>query len=154
MRLGGGAIWPAPPGCERVWQSGRSSARAASLLFFRLLLPVPRPLLLRATLRVATKGVFGTLVFFLSVFGYAFGVGFVLVALAKAIVPSHTGAWVQDGRLIAAGALEYGIPPQAHEVLGMWIIPLGLVLGSLTLLLTTWSIRTSLRLSHRWQAGL
>lgn len=110
--------------------------------------------LLRATLRLATKGVFGIFVFFCGVFGYSFGVGFVCIALAKSIVPAHAGAWVQDGRLVAAGAFIYGVPPSAHEVLGMWIIPLGLTLGSLTLLLTSFLIRTSLRASQQLQARM
>jgi uncharacterized membrane protein len=110
--------------------------------------------LLRATLRLATKGVFGIFMFFCSVFGYSFGAGFVVIALAKTIVPSHTGAWVQDGQLVSVGAFIYGVSPMAHEVLGMWIIPLGLIAGSLTLLLTTILIRTSLRLSQRVQAKL
>jgi uncharacterized membrane protein len=111
-------------------------------------------MLLRAALRLATKGVFGTFVFACGVFGYSFGVGFLVVALAKTIAPAHTGAWVQDGHLIAAGALEFGIPPQAHEVLGLWIIPLTLSLGSLLLLLTNYLIRKSLRLSQSWQSKL
>ena len=110
--------------------------------------------LLRAALRLATKSVSGIFVFFCAVFGYSFGAGFVVVALAKTIVPSHTGAWVQDGQLVSAGALIYGVPPTAHEVLGMWIIPLGLIAGSLLLLLTTYLIRTSLRVSQRVQARL
>jgi hypothetical protein len=36
----------------------------------------------------------------------------------------------------------------------MWIVPLGLILGSLILLFTTWAIRTSLRISQRWQSRL
>jgi cytochrome c-type biogenesis protein CcmH/NrfF len=87
-------------------------------------------------------------------FGYSFGAGFVVIALAKSIVPAHTGAWVQDGQVVSAGAFIYGVPPAAHEVLGMWIIPLGLIAGSLTLLLTTYLIRTSLRVSQRVQARL
>jgi len=110
--------------------------------------------LLRATLRLATKGFTGIVVFFCSVVGYSFGVGFVIVAFAKMFFPTHAGAWVQDGRLVAAGAFVYGYPTQAHEVLGMWIVPLGLILGSLILLFTTWAIRTSLRISQRWQSRL
>lgn len=110
--------------------------------------------LLRATLRLATKGVFGIFVFFCGIIGYSLGVGFVFVALAKAIVPSHAGAWVQDGRLIAAGGFVYSVPSGAHEVLGMWVIPLALTLASLTLVFTNWAIRASLRLSQRWQARL
>jgi uncharacterized membrane protein len=111
-------------------------------------------LLLRAALRLATKSVSGIFVFFCSVFGYAFGAGFVFIALAKSIVPAHAGAWVQDGRLVAMGAFEYGIPPSAHEILGVWIIPLGLIAGSLTLVLTTFLIRNSLKLSQRLQERL
>lgn len=111
-------------------------------------------LLLRATMRLATRSIAWVFVFFLSVFGYAFGAGFVIIAFAKMIVPSHAGAWVQDGRLIGFGAFEYGMPASAHEVLGLWIIPLGLTAGSLTLLLTTFLIRNSLRVSRLVQARL
>jgi uncharacterized membrane protein len=110
--------------------------------------------LLRATLRLATKGVFGIVVFFLSIFGYSFGIAFVFAALAKTIVPAHTGAWVEDGRLVSMGMFIYGTPARAHEVLGLWIIPIGLVLGSLTLLLTTFLVRSSLQVSHRVQSKL
>jgi len=110
--------------------------------------------LLRATLRLATKSVAGIFVFFLSILGYSFGAGFVIIAFSKMIVPAHTGAWVEDGRMIAFGAFEYGIPASAHEVLGLWIIPLGLTAGSLTLLLTTFLIRSLLRVSKLVQARL
>jgi hypothetical protein len=36
----------------------------------------------------------------------------------------------------------------------MWYVPLMLTAGSLTLLATTFIIRTSLRISQRWQARL
>ena len=110
--------------------------------------------LLRATLRLATRSVAWIFVFFLGVFGYAFGAGFVIIAFAKMIVPSHAGAWVQNGRMIGFGAFEYGMPSSAHEVLGLWIIPLGLTAGSLTLLLTTFLIRNSLRVSRLAQSRL
>jgi uncharacterized membrane protein len=108
--------------------------------------------LLRGALRLATKGLAGVFVFSCAVFGYSFGVGFILVAFTKMVFPAQAGAWVQDGRLIEAGAFIHGVPTQAHEVLGIWIIPLGLALGSLTLLLTSYLIRASLRVSQRVQA--
>src|ERR1035438_5764003 len=43
--------------------------------------------LLRATLRLATKSVSGIVAFLLSVFGYSFGAGFVIIAFSKMIVP-------------------------------------------------------------------
>ena len=36
----------------------------------------------------------------------------------------------------------------------LWIIPLALILGSLTLLFTTYAIRKTLRLSRQWQERL
>jgi uncharacterized membrane protein len=111
-------------------------------------------LLLRGAMRLATKGVFGMFVFFLGVFGYAFGGGFVLGGLLKPIFPAHTGMWLQDGRIVSSGTLVAIPPPPAHEVLGLWYIPLALTLGSLTLLVTTFAIRASLRASQRLQAKL
>ena len=48
-------------------------------------------LLLRATLRLATKGIFGVFIFLCSIFGYSLGVALVVAAFAKSIVPRHTG---------------------------------------------------------------
>jgi len=111
-------------------------------------------LLLRGALRLATKGVSGMVVFFVGMVGYIAGGGFVLTGLLKGVFPAHTGTWFQDGRMIASGTQLYIPPPPAHEVLGMWYIPLMLTVGSLALLATTFVIRTSLRISQRWQAKL
>jgi uncharacterized membrane protein len=111
--------------------------------------------LLRGTLRLATKGVFGILVFFLGLFGYAIGGGLVLTAIIKPILPAHTGLWFDgSGHLMSSGVLFPPPGSSAHEVLGMWYIPIALVVGSLSLLFTTWAIRTSLRISQRWQSRL
>jgi len=110
--------------------------------------------LLRGALRLATKGVFGVIVFFVGVVGYAIGGGFVLSGMIKPILPAHTGMWMRDGQLVAYGTQFPAVGPPAHEVLGMWYIPIMLTAGSLLLLATTFVIRTSLRISQRWQAGL
>ena len=110
--------------------------------------------LLRATLRLATKGLSGILVFFCGIFGYSFGGGLVLTALIKPILPANTGWWYNDGHLVSAGVLFPPPAPPAHEVLGMWYIPLALTSGSLLLLLTTFLIRTSLRVAQRLQSKL
>jgi len=110
--------------------------------------------LLRATLRLATKGVFGMVVFFAAVFGYAMGGGLALTALVKPILPGNTGVWVENGQLASSGVLFPPPGPPAHEVLEMWYVPLALVVGSLTLLATTAVIRAALRTSQRWQARL
>ena len=110
--------------------------------------------LLRAALRLATKGVFGIFVFFCAVFGYAFGVGFLLVGLIKPLAPAHTGLWLQDGVLVSSGALVVIPPPPAHEVLGWWLVPIALILGALLCLVTTLIVRLSLKLSDSWQIRL
>jgi uncharacterized membrane protein len=110
--------------------------------------------LLRAALRLATKGVFGFVAFFLGLFGYTMGVGLVLTALLKPIFPANTGVWFVNGHFHSAGSMFPGPPPNVHDVLGLWYTPLALTLGSLTLLLTTFLIQTSLRVSQRWQSKL
>ncbi len=110
--------------------------------------------LLRATIRLATKGIFGTLALFLGLFGYFIGGGFVLTAFAKCLFPAHTGTWVIDGNIVASGTQLYIPRPPAHEILGMWYLPIALTLGSLMLVSTTWAIRTALRFSQSWQSRL
>jgi hypothetical protein len=111
--------------------------------------------LLRGALRLATKGVFGTVVFFVGMSGYLIGGGLVLSAFIKPILPANTGVWFDgNGHFMSEGVL---FPPPgsgAHEVLGVWFIPISLIMGSLTLLFTTWAIRTGLRISQRWQSKL
>jgi uncharacterized membrane protein len=110
--------------------------------------------LLRATLRLATKGVFGILVFFLGLFGYMMGGGFLLTAVLKVFFPANAGMWFKDGYFLFWGASNTPPGPPAYEVLGFWCIPLSLFVGSLILVLTTAAIRACLRLSQSWQSKL
>lgn len=110
--------------------------------------------LMRGALRLATKGVSGVIVFFVGMIGYCIGGGLVLSGMLKPIFPAQTGVWFRDGHMISSGTQFYPPPPPAHEVLGIWYIPLMLTAGSLTLLATTFMIRASLRVSQRWQAKL
>lgn len=111
-------------------------------------------LLLRASLRLATKGIAGGLVFFAAIFGYLIGGGFVLSAFAKCVLPAHTGVWVNDGKIVSSGTL-FPIPQApAHDVAGWWYVPAALALGSLLILITSFVIRTALRVSKLVQAKL
>lgn len=110
--------------------------------------------LLRASLRLATKGVFGIAVISMAVFGYAIGGGLVLTGVLKPIFPANTGVWFIDDQFVSSGTLFPAPTLPAHEVLGWWYIPLALILGSLLLLLTNYLIRKSLRLSQNWQSKL
>lgn len=98
--------------------------------------------LLRATLRVATKGITGILVFFCAVFGYFTGGTLLIAAIVKPFAPAHVGFF----RPTPAG-------PQ-QDILGWWVIPLSLIAGAALLLLTTLAIRGFLRLSQRVQRSL
>lgn len=110
--------------------------------------------LLRAALRLTTKGVFGIVAISAAVFGYAIGGGLVLSGLSKTIFPANTGLWMNGGRLVSSGTLFPAPAPPAQEVLGWWYIPLALSVGSLLLLVTNFLIRRSLRFSQRWQSKL
>ena len=125
-----------------------------ALLISRASRSVSPLVLLRATLRLATKGAFGILVFLLGMFGYLIGGGFVLTGLLKPIFPNNTGAWMLNGHIVSSGTLFPPPAPPAHEVLGIWYIPLALTVGSLLLLFTTFAIRKSLSTSQRWQSRL
>jgi uncharacterized membrane protein len=112
------------------------------------------PLLLRASLRLATKGVAGTVVFFLGLFGYTIGAAMVLTALAKPFQPAKIGVWFSETKSLDAGILNVPPPSSSHELLGWWFIPVMLTLGSLTLLVTTFAIKQFLSMSHRLSARL
>ncbi len=111
-------------------------------------------LLLRATLRYASKGVTGVLVFFAAVIGYSIGAGLVLTGLFKPISPTHTGLWVANGHLIASGTTLYPPASPAHEILGWLYIPVALILGLIVCAATTLAIRGFLKLSRAWQHRL
>jgi uncharacterized membrane protein len=109
--------------------------------------------ILRATLRWATTGVEGFLVFIIAVWGYGMGGAFVLLALLKPFFPKHTGLWVGPGEFnfsFRMGATMTNPASPVHEVLGWWLIPVCLVLGSLSLAATTKLIQFLLR-RFRWK---
>lgn len=110
-------------------------------------------LILRATLRWARTGIEGSIVFFIALFGYVMGGGFLLLALLKPLFPARSGLWVGPG--VFDFSFHMGLMPDypstsVHEVLGWWFIPVCLVIGSLTLALTTRLIR-SLMKRFRWR---
>jgi hypothetical protein len=134
-------------------------------------------LLLHTTLRWARAGGAGIAAFFLAVAGYGCGAVFYLSALLKPLLPSRIGLWLAprntlcfgywDGRL--SGGELYGVsvrPPSfvigtlgpiegpVRELLGFWLIPVGMICGALLLFLTTlfarWFIR---RFGPRESAG-
>jgi len=133
---------------------GLASQYRDGLLIRRASHSISPLLLLRASLRLASKGVSGMVVFFAAMFGYLIGGGLVLSAFAKCVLPAHTGVWVSNGKIVSSGTL-FPIPQfPAHEIAGWWYVPAALAAGSLLILLTSFVIRTALRISHLVQARI
>lgn len=99
--------------------------------------------------RWASLSMVGFLVFLSSTVGYLIGVAFLLCALLKPIHPQTAGLWTYpSGTADSTISLRLGFgspPPDGREVLGWWIVPIGLVVGCGLVMLTTrfalWCVR-------------
>jgi uncharacterized membrane protein len=104
--------------------------------------PAPA-LLLHATFQWALTGLRGFLAFLALLIGYSSGLSFLVCAVLKPFLPSHIGLWL-DPPLFSIGYFN-AADHLKHEVLGWWIVPLGLAIGPLMLIWTTrlvqWLIR-------------
>ncbi len=105
-------------------------------------------LILRSLFRWASLSVAGFFILIGSMVGYFLGIALAWAAILKAIHPLTTGLWATPR---PGGDYEFSLhmgfaapSPGSYEVLGWWIIPLGLVVGCglffLTLQLDLWSI--------------
>jgi uncharacterized membrane protein len=96
---------------------------------------------LRSLFRWATLSVAGFFVLLGSIIGYFLGVAFILVAVLKPFHPQTAGLWILRDSVagpLLSFRLGFGVPPgDAKEVLGWWIVPLGLIAGCGLLILTT-----------------
>jgi uncharacterized membrane protein len=109
--------------------------------------------ILRATMRWATTGIEGFLVFIIALWGYGMGAGFILLALLKPFFPKYTGLWVGPNEFsfsLRMGATMTNPSSPVRELLGWWLIPVCLVLGALSLAGTTKLIQFLLR-RFRWK---
>jgi hypothetical protein len=133
---------------------GPASALAASYLTENLLARAERSrspwLLLKSSFRWASLSVQGFLVFFGALIGYSLAAAFSYCALAKPLNPRNVGLWkVGDDNFSLHLGLSHSLaPPVGQEVLGMWIIPLGLIAAMILVLLTT---EIGLRTIRRFQ---
>ena len=110
-------------------------------------------LILRAALRWATTGVEGFMVFVIAIVGYATGGAFLLLALLKPFFPQYTGFWVGPDQFSFSFRMSATMTNPAspvHEVLGWWLIPVCLTLGSLSLVFTTKLLQFLFR-RFRWR---
>ena len=99
---------------------------------------------------ISTAGVF---VFFTSLTGYVIAVSFAISAMMKPLAPDRVGLWRigEDSYSLRTGLVN--TPHSGTELLGWWIIPLGLSFGIGLFLLTSQFGLWSLRKFQRMRAG-
>lgn len=104
-------------------------------------------LIIRATIRWASKTIVGFLAFVAGVVGYALGASLIVCAILKPFFPADIGLWISPHGMV----LGVQLPHQAHaqELLGWWIIPYGLGVGVAFILGTTVFLRWMLRFAPR-----
>jgi uncharacterized membrane protein len=101
-------------------------------------------IVLRGVLRWAMLSVRGVFLFILGLFGYGLALGWIVGAFGKMIAPDKFGAWVSP----MSFSIGTNDNPSAHELLGIWLIPVGLVLGTLFTIGTTWLLRWSMKFAR------
>lgn len=100
-------------------------------------------LILRMTMRWAMSSLFGLIVFIAGLFGYGVAAGFLIAAILKPFIPDQVGMWIHSNGLFTIGAVSPA--PNVHEVLGWWIIPIGIVVSAVFTIGTTRLLRSMLR---------
>jgi hypothetical protein len=88
-------------------------------------------------------GFFYSLFFFAS---YLISLSFVFVGIMKPIFPEQVGFFLKDGKAQNFGLVTGVTERQGmQEVLGYWIIPIGLVIGIVWFFATTWLLKKVIR---------
>ena len=89
--------------------------------------------------------VWGLVLFVLGVVGYATGFALILAGLGKIIAPSQIGARVGPHRIFDIGVNN---DPTARDVLGWWLVLVGLAGGAALVVATTRLLRWMLRFAR------
>lgn len=112
---------------------------------------------LRAVARLAGLSVYGLFAFSACFIGYVMSAGFVVTAVSKLVSRTNAGLWRipkgADGYTYVMGVTNH---PGAEELLGWWIVPLGLllavVLGWASWRFGLFSVRRMRRVAQRGRA--
>jgi uncharacterized membrane protein len=102
-------------------------------------------LIFRTVMRWSMMSALVFLVFLVGLTGYSLGIGFLACSALKPIFPEHVGAWVGDGGF----SMGFMDAASRTEILGWWIIPVGLVGGAVSIIATTRFLRWMLRFAPR-----
>lgn len=103
-------------------------------------------LIIRATIRWATRTIVGFLALLAGVVGYALGAALVACAIMKPFFPAYVGLWIKPHGVLLGAEMPR---PVGHELLGWWMIPYGLGVGVAFILGTTVFLRWMLRFVPR-----
>lgn len=99
-------------------------------------------LILRTTARWAMKSIAGFVTFIVGLFGYGMAAGLIVAALVKPFMPDRVGAWVSNSGF-TIGVQDHAV--RSVDILGWWLIPVGVIGGALFLIGTTRFLRFMLR---------
>jgi uncharacterized membrane protein len=99
---------------------------------------------MRGVHRWSTVSAWGFALFIIGVVGYATGGALILAGLGKIFAPNQIGAWV------GPHSFDIGVnnDPSAREVLGWWLVPVGVVAGFGLMIATTRALRWTLRFAR------
>lgn len=110
-------------------------------------------LILKGIVRWAGVSSAGAFVLFTSLAGYAAAVAFGLGAMMKPFAPGRVGLWRLGEDTFSLVITPSGAPPSGAELLGWWIMPLGLLAGVGLFLVTARFGFWSLRRFHRMRSA-
>jgi hypothetical protein len=101
--------------------------------------------MMRSGLRWAQMSLLGVAVFAVSVLGCSLGCWLFLLGLLKLIHPGTTGVYGTWNDHSKSFNWQFGTPNKPGELLGWWLVPVGILVGAALLLLTfrfgSWSVR-------------
>lgn len=113
-------------------------------------------LAMRTLFRLAIKSAWAFGACLASLIGYLAAIAFFVCAVAKPFYPDHDGLWWDTKTHTLVGLGLIWPAPSDRELLGWWIIPLGLGIFVVVLFVTTrfarWNVR-HMRRSHRTPFG-
>ncbi len=103
-------------------------------------------LILRTTIRWAMMSIGGFLTFIAGLLGYGLALALIISAFLKPFMPDRIGAWASSSGFVI-GVHDPAV--RSVDILGWWMIPVGLILGAAFLIITTRFLRWMLQYASR-----